>query len=51
MAVAARPMEEPQHCLQVTPERVCRMVRSGRHVLGMETVRGSGFPFMGAWET
>jgi hypothetical protein len=32
MAVAARPMEEPEHCLQVPPPRVCGMVPSGQHV-------------------
>jgi hypothetical protein len=51
MAVAARPMEKPEHCLQVPPPRVCRMVPSGQHVLRMENIRGSRFPSMGSWET
>jgi hypothetical protein len=51
MAVAARPMEEPEHCLQVTPPRVCGMVPSGQDVLRMESIRGAGFPSMGSWET
>ena len=44
-------MEEPEHCLQVQPPRVCGMVHPWRHVLGMEIVWSPGFPSMGSWET
>jgi hypothetical protein len=34
----ARPMEEPQHRLQVTPPQVCGVVHSGQNVLRVESI-------------
>jgi hypothetical protein len=50
MAFAARPVEEPQYCLQVMPPRVCGVVPSWQYVPRMEGIGDPGFSSMGSRE-
>ena len=51
VAITTWSLEEPPSCLQISPPRVCIVVHSGRHVLGMESVQSYEFSFMGLWKT
>ena len=50
MAVASRSLGKPKHRPRKTTQRDGGMVRSGKRVLGMESVR-SKFYSMGPWKT